>query len=256
MDLIKATFEVFVKLITNKYVIISATLAILVDILYPRFRGFMGEFWVRQELKKLPKDKYRVLNNIMIEENNNTHQIDHIVVSQYGIFVIEMKNYYGLILGDEYKNKWIQYLGKKRSYFQNPIHQNYGHIKVLEELLNLNNNLFIPIICFSNQTKLKITTKTSVVHLDYLVKAIKNYKNIIIDSDIDLIYDKIMNLNITDKSERKKHVKNIRTKVIDDNKKIDNMICPKCGSKLIVRNGKYGEFIGCSNYPKCKFIKK
>ena len=31
--------------------------------------------------------------------------------------------------------------------------------------------------------------------------------------------------------------------------------CPECGGKLIVRNGKYGEFTGCSNYPKCKYIK-
>ncbi len=256
MELIKATFEVFIKLITNKYIIISATLAILADILYPKFRGFMGEFWVRQELKKLPRDRYKILNNIIIEENNNTHQIDHIVVSKFGIFVIEMKNYYGLILGDEYKNKWIQYLGKKKSYFQNPIHQNYGHIKALEKLLNLNNNFFISIVCFSNQAKLKVTVKDNVVHLDYLIKTIKNYRDIIDDFDIDTIYDKIISLNITDKSERKKHVKNIRTKISEDNKKIDNMICPKCGGNLVRRNGKYGEFIGCSNYPKCKFIKK
>lgn len=32
-------------------------------------------------------------------------------------------------------------------------------------------------------------------------------------------------------------------------------ICPKCGGKLVKRKGKYGEFIGCSNYPKCHFIK-
>ncbi|EHK9432469.1 MULTISPECIES: topoisomerase DNA-binding C4 zinc finger domain-containing protein [Enterococcus] len=32
-------------------------------------------------------------------------------------------------------------------------------------------------------------------------------------------------------------------------------ICPKCGGTLIVRNGKYGEFLGCNNFPKCKFSK-
>lgn len=31
--------------------------------------------------------------------------------------------------------------------------------------------------------------------------------------------------------------------------------CPKCGAKLVLRNSKYGNFYGCSNYPKCKFIK-
>ena len=32
--------------------------------------------------------------------------------------------------------------------------------------------------------------------------------------------------------------------------------CPQCGSALIVRSGRYGEFTACSNYPKCKYIKK
>jgi DNA topoisomerase-1 len=31
--------------------------------------------------------------------------------------------------------------------------------------------------------------------------------------------------------------------------------CPECGSPLVIRKGKYGEFVSCSNYPKCKYIK-
>lgn len=33
-------------------------------------------------------------------------------------------------------------------------------------------------------------------------------------------------------------------------------ICPECGSELVIRSGKYGEFVACSNYPTCKYIKK
>ena len=33
----------------------------------------------------------------------------------------------------------------------------------------------------------------------------------------------------------------------------DKSICPECGSKVIVKNGKYGEFYGCTNFPKCRF---
>lgn len=33
-------------------------------------------------------------------------------------------------------------------------------------------------------------------------------------------------------------------------------ICPRCGNKLVVRNGKYGQFLGCSNYPKCTYTEK
>ncbi len=32
--------------------------------------------------------------------------------------------------------------------------------------------------------------------------------------------------------------------------------CPECGSPLVIRKGKYGEFTACSNYPTCKYIKK
>ena len=33
-------------------------------------------------------------------------------------------------------------------------------------------------------------------------------------------------------------------------------ICPECGGNLVIRKGKYGEFVACSNYPTCKYIKK
>mgnify|MGYP002262706324 CR=1 FL=1 len=33
-------------------------------------------------------------------------------------------------------------------------------------------------------------------------------------------------------------------------------VCPECGKDLVKRNGRYGEFIACSNYPECKYIKK
>ena len=254
-ELAKVLWKLFIGLITNPWFVIILVLSIIIDIIYPKFRGFMGEFWVKQELKKLPKDKYIVFNNIMLSQNNGTHQIDHLIISRFGIFVIEMKNYYGLILGEEHKNKWIQYLGKKKSYFLNPIHQNYGHVKALEELLNLDSISFIPIVCFSNQVKLKIDAKSSVIQLDHLVSTIKRYQKTIIESDLYAISNKIIELNIKDKTERKDHVKNIKAKITEDTDKIDNMICPKCGGELVERNGKYGTFIGCSNYPKCKFSK-
>lgn len=256
MQILEMFLKLFISLITDKYIILIVILLILLKIYYPKFRGFMGEFWVKQELKKLPKDKYKVLNDIMLKQNDSTHQIDHIIISQFGIFVIEMKNYYGLILGDDYKDKWVQYLGKKKNSFLNPIYQNYGHVKVLEELLNFDNKLFIPIVCFSNQAKLKIKTKYNVVPLDYLLSTIKSYQNIILESDLEIIYNKIIELNITDKVERKNHVKNIKNKIYKDKEKVDNMICPKCGGNLVTKNGKYGTFIGCSNFPNCKFIKK
>ena len=41
----------------------------------------------------------------------------------------------------------------------------------------------------------------------------------------------------------------------DEEEKLDEL-CPECGSPLVQRNGKHGTFIGCSNYPKCSYVKK
>lgn len=228
---------------------------ILVRVFYKKIRGFMGEFWVKSELNKLPKDKYIVLNDIMIKSSRGTHQIDHIVISKFGIFVIEMKNYYGLITGDEYKDKWMQHLGKNKYYFNNPIHQNYGHIKALEEILNLEEDKFVSIICISNQANVKVKAK-NVTQLDFINDLIKSYEKEILDANLIEIKETLEKKNITDKSIRKSHVKSIKNNIKDNEIKEKNMICPKCGGELIERNGKYGKFIGCSNYPKCKYTSK
>lgn len=195
--------------LNNPSLLIILILALLANKLYTKFRGFMGEFWVKTELRKLPKEDYIILNNIMLEDEKGTHQIDHIIVSKYGIFVIEMKNYFGMIVGDEYKKQWIQYLGKNKYYFQNPIHQNYGHLKALEDLLTLDNNSFISIVCFSNQAKLKVKTKSQITQVDFLINVIKSYDKILIN-DINKIVKKIEKANITDKSKRINHVNAIK----------------------------------------------
>lgn len=79
--------------------------AILSTVFYKKMIGMMGEFWTKCELRKLSKE-YLVLNDIMLRtEDKKTHQIDHIVVSKYGIFVIETKHYNGYITGNDYDKK-------------------------------------------------------------------------------------------------------------------------------------------------------
>ena len=261
MEIVKSFFEGIINIYSNNSkllleTIILIALCIILKIYYPKFRGFMGEFWVKLELRKLPKDKYVVLNDIMIKDEKGTHQIDHLVISKFGIFVIEMKNYYGLIKGKEFDNKWCQYLGKNKSYFINPIHQNFGHIKSLSNLLKLDDKYFISIICFSNQAKVDVKSSSIVTQVDYLKDEILKYEELLVDNDIKKLSNIIISNNIEDKFLRKQHMKDVCIKINNNRDLENNMICPKCGSELVERNSKYGKFIGCSNYPKCKYIKK
>lgn len=213
--------------------------------------GWFGEHWTKQELNKLPKDKYKIFNNVLIKENDNTCQIDHIVVSQYGIFSIETKQYNGYITGNKYDKYWIRYAGKKKYYYTNPIRQNYGHKKALSLLLNIDESKILNIVCIPSNARLKIEHDGELVRINALIDKIKSYTDVIIDNE-DEIVDKIVISNITDIKIKKEHIKNIRDNIIDK----DINKCPKCGCPLIKKTGKYGTFIGCSNYPKCKFVKK
>ncbi len=193
--------------------IILFLLAFFANRIYIKFRGFIGELWVRRELNKLSKKNYIILNDVMIKNNNQTYQIDHIVLSNFGIFVIEMKNYYGFIYGNEYKKIWNQKVGKYKRNFYNPFYQNYGHVKALSNVLNLPEEFFISIVCFSNQARLKINSKSQIVQLDNLNEVIKTYDKIILKDNISFIKEKIINNNITDKAIRKNHIKLIKEKL-------------------------------------------
>lgn len=61
-----------------------------------------------------------------------------------------------------------------------------------------------------------------------------------------------MNGNIDSAENRKVHVEAIHAK----QNAIKAGVCPRCGGKLVERNGRYGKFMGCSNYPKCRYVQK
>ncbi len=241
------------KTIFRPQVLIMIILCILMDVYYKKFIGMAGEFWVKRELKKL-SDEYLVINDIMIKtKDGSTHQIDHVVISKYGIFVIETKQYNGYIKGNDYDKRWLIKNGKKKIYVNNPLHQNYGHVKSLEEILNLPEENFISLVCIPSRATVSVKSN-NVTRIYDLIDKITSYKEDIIENPNE-IYEIINNLNITDKVERKVHVKNAREIKSNKDEELKNK-CPKCGGELIKRNGKYGEFMGCSNFPKCRFVKK
>ena len=104
----------------------------------PFLKGKMGEFAVATHVKLyLDQDSYTLLNDCTLpDEQNQTTQIDHILLSSFGIFVIETKNYKGWIFGNQHQKTWTQKIYKKSFKFQNPLHQNYKHQKVLEDILS------------------------------------------------------------------------------------------------------------------------
>ncbi len=253
-------------------ILIISALTKCVKKITPKIKGKTGEATVAMLLSRLSKEDYIVLNNIMLNTsgvegaNISTSQIDHVVVSKYGIFSIETKNYTGWITGYENSAKWTQTIYKTKNQFMNPIKQNYGHVKSLEALLNENMGKcdlsdgdrlpIYPIVAFPGDATLKVNVeKSDVVYWSQLVPTIKKYstEEFLTKEQMWLIADLLKEYNIDSEENRKAHVQSIREENAKKQEAVLNGICPKCGGTLVERSGKYGRFYGCSNYPNCKF---
>ncbi len=251
-------------------IVISVVILIIIGKIFwssPKFIGLYGEKRVARKLDWLPSE-YVTLNDVLLPTRYGTSQIDHIVVSPYGIFVIETKNYKGWILGHEKSEEWKQSLVwtgrygktyKEQNSLRNPILQNESHIRAIKYILKgLGDFEIIPIVVFSDNATLKITTPNYIViNWNRLRSTIKSFKiKHLSQNDIHKIVNKINISNITSKDARENHVRNVQFAVNANKNReqaIANRVCPKCGGRLVLRDGRYGSFWGCSNYPACTF---
>ncbi len=125
----------------------------------------------------LRRRKYQRFHNVILPSRNGTTQIDHLVVSPYGLFIIETKNRKGWIFGSEDQPTWTQTLYRKKYKFQNPLHQTYRQKKVLAEFLGIHTKLVHTIVYFNGDSELKTRMPRNVVNSGFgLIWHIKRYQ--------------------------------------------------------------------------------
>lgn len=217
--------------------------------------GEDGEKFVSNLLLNLSK-KYKVFNDVMFFGSKGTIQIDHIVLSENGIFVIETKNYKGEVFGNIEENYWKKVNYGEEKTFYNPIFQNKAHISALKMILQeASDSVFYSIVAFSDNCDIQIESD-SIVHFSNLLPKIESIEEIrFSDSQLLQIESKIKSLRLDSKKYAKKHVQSIQKAVELNGKYSEYGTCPKCNGLLLLRNGKKGFFYGCENYPKCKYVR-
>ncbi|MCF8568276.1 NERD domain-containing protein [Alicyclobacillus tolerans] len=226
----------------------------------PKLLGHRGESIVRSRLGELDKTKYVVLNDLLIpsaKSKSGTSQIDHVVVSQYGVFVIETKNYSGQIRGKETDAQWTQVNYRRKDRLANPLRQNYGHVQAIKELLGESLSVkMVPLVAFTGNAQLMVDVKpaTHLIYIKHLVKTIQQYNQVILSAEqAKQIVERLRTTHIADREQRKTHTKKIKSTLSNERDTAKNGICPKCGGKIVQRKGKYGPFKSCSNFPKCRY---
>lgn len=221
-------------------------------------KGFLGELFVRIACHLwLQKDIYRRVHNVTLRTPDGTTQIDHVVVSQFGIFVLETKNMKGWIFGSENQREWTQKIYRKSFKFQNPLRQNYKHLKALEAVLQIPAETLHSVIIFVGNGTLKTEMPPNVGHLSNLIRYIRSFRTpLFSENQVEDILSKIGAARLTPTfATHREHVLNLKTRS-DPNAERK---CPKCGRPLVLRVARNGRnagsrFWGCSNYPKCQIV--
>lgn len=217
----------------------------------PRSLGAQGESYVNAALRRrLNKKDYLLLKDLTLPAPGGTTQIDHIVISRHGIFVIETKNMSGWIFGSAAQKRWTQIVYRRKSRFQNPVLQNFKHVKTVQDLLGIKADRLHNIVVFVGPAVPKTAMPANVIWgVHSLTEYIKAKRPVVFNENdptdfAERLSEAALKPGIRT---RRTHVKNIKTRLNDKTR------CPRCRAEMVERTNKQtgNRFLGCSRYPRC-----
>jgi restriction system protein len=230
----------------------------------PWFKGIVGEFMVNTAARLfLPKDEYHLIKDVTLQTEDGTTQIDHIIVSRYGLFVIEIKNMKGWIFGSANQKTWSQKIYKHTNKFQNPLHQNYKHIKTLEALLAIPASAFHSLVVFVGDSTFKTDMPDNVTYAGGYIRHIKSRREVLLSqTDVEAVIALIEQLRLQrGLTTNRQHVRHLRQKNAPSPPTAPPTTpnCPQCGGAMVLRTARKGNnagtaFWGCATFPVCRGV--
>ncbi len=228
----------------------------------PLMKGIFGEALVNLAAALfLDKNVYRLFKNVTLPTEDGTTQVDHVIVSPYGVFVIETKNLKGWIFGSPQQKLWTQKIYKHQNQFQNPLHQNYKHTQTLQSALELDPSKLFSLVVFVGDSEFKTPMPDNVVYAGGYIRFIKSKRQrIMADGEVLEVCRKLQAGRLRPSIKTHiKHVRHVKT-IVGQNRQANQNACPKCGRSMVLRTARQGDnagnqFWGCSGYPKCRTVK-
>lgn len=202
----------------------------------------------------LDEKVYSRCHDVIIPSRNGTTQIDHLLMSRYGLFIVETKNMKGWIFGAEDQAKWTQVLYRQKHSFQNPLRQTFRQKKVLSEFLSIDERFIHTVVYFVGDCRFRTKLPSNVLRSGLASYVKKFQSQVLTPEDLSDIRRQLTDLADNAPASKKEHLASLRERHSSD------VVCPKCGSKLVERAARNGpsagsKFLGCSSYPKCRFTK-
>ncbi len=224
--------------------------------MFSLIKGWLGEKLTTLGIALfLDRKLYRRIDNVILAaDDGSTTQIDHLLVSRFGIFVIETKNMKGWIFGRASDPQWTQVLFGRKYRFQNPLRQNFRHTCIVAEKLNVPREAVYGIVFFIGDCRFK-TPIPDGVFCNGVASHIRHHRyEWFSDAEVERFERKLRDIKQHSRFTGADHVRSLRERYDSET------TCPKCGSNLVERVARKGSrggerFLGCSAYPKCRYTK-
>lgn len=179
-------------------------------------KGNYGEFILyRLLVGQLGKDA--VFTNLYLDNiRTDQTELDVVAVTKSIILLFEMKNYGGSIYGSETDKDWTQVFSRfKKHKFYNPLKQNYAHTKALESYLNVESNIIMPVIVFSNRSKLSkinVGNNHTIIQLNQVKGLLKHIKKTRMEplNDVHVIREMLVNRSLMPEEVKQRHIEQIK----------------------------------------------
>lgn len=180
-----------------------------------QYRKNLGEAMLADVIDRHFSRPHLLLNNVTLQTAEGTTQIDHVLVTNTGIFVIEAKHYQGWIFGDPSQSHWTQTIYRHKSRFPNPLRQNYGHIKALQSLFDLPEDHFHSVVVFTGNAEFKSDLGPNVVKLAGLIPFLNAERPVVFDErKMTYIVGRIeMKRNRRSVETDEYHINHVRTRI-------------------------------------------
>jgi hypothetical protein len=204
----------------------------------------------------LRSSDYVDINNVTIRSRRGTTQIDHVIISRYGVFVVETKNMSGWIFGGEDDPFWIKTNRGNKLKFQNPLHQNESHIRALSNLARIAPERMHSVVVFRGNCSLRTEMPPNVLTGGYITYVKSKRQVLFTEAEVKLIVAAIKaEMLPKTRATHLKHVDHLKQRFES------TTTCGGCGNPLVLRTAKSGgnagnQFLGCSRYPSCRYVRE
>lgn len=142
-------------------------------------RGIEGENRVSASLNQLPNE-YEVFDNIPICSGNRQSEIDSLVISKYGIWIVEVKNHRGVIYGEANSQTWVQYKDPRSYQMKNALQQANRQMSILKEMLKEKGlDTYIRVaVALPSADRVEVDSNQIYTDLDALKQDIQSYSKV------------------------------------------------------------------------------